>query len=320
MKHYITPFIRYLEDEKGLSPSTLEAYRRDVEQFAEFAAGQQVTVPDDVKRTHLVIYTGHLQELNKAPATITRSMIAIRSFFHYLIREGKASQDPSLLLELPKQEKKPPSVLTQEEMDRLLEAPDRSTPAGMRDKAMLELLYAAGLRVSELVTLNVEDVRTDMRFVHCHGAGGKERVVPMSVQAAEWLKLYISESRETLLRSRNSSTQEEALFLNSSGKRLSRQGFWKLLKKYGVEAGIQTDITPHTLRHSFAAHLLENGADFRSVQEMLGHSEISAARMYLGSPKKSMKEVYENFHPRAGSRASLEMINLSQPRSDSRYD
>lgn len=310
MKSYILPFIYYLEDEKGLSPSTLEAYRRDVEQFAEFVAGQHVTVPDDVKRTHLLIYTGHLQELNKATATITRCMIAIRSFFHYLIREGKASQDPSLLLALPRQEKKPPAILTQKEVERLLGAPDSATCAGLRDKAMLELLYATGMRVSELVALNVEDVRTDMRFVHCHGTGGKERVVPISVQVAEWLNVYMSQSREALHKSRAFGTQGEALFLNSSGTRLSRQGFWKLLKKYGAEAGICTDITPHTLRHSFAAHLLENGADFRSVQEMLGCSDLSTTRMYSGSPKKSMKEVYDHFHPRAGSRASLETTNL----------
>jgi integrase/recombinase XerD len=303
MKMYIQPFVRYLEEEKGLSRSTLEAYHRDVEQFIQFAESCGMEQPDNVQRSHLVLYLGRLKEQGRAAATITRSVASIRSFFHFLIREGIARHDPSVLLELPRANKKKPSVLTQDEIERLLAAPDVSTPQGVRDKAMLELLYATGIRVSELVALNVSDVRTDLRFVHCGGDAGKERVVPISREASQWAQAYMDEQRSSLLRSRQ---DEEALFLNVSGQRLSRQGFWKMIKKYGQEAGVSGDITPHTLRHSFAVHMLEGGADLRSVQEMLGHADLSTTQVYAQTARRSMKEVYENHHPHGGNRASSE--------------
>ncbi|MFK4435996.1 site-specific tyrosine recombinase XerD [Paenibacillus sp. RC21] len=307
MKMYIQPFVRYMEDEKGLSPSTLEAYQRDVQQFVEFAESCGIEQPDNIQRSHLVLYLGRLKEQRKAAATISRSVASIRSFFHFLIREGITGHDPSVLLELPKANKKKPSVLTQDEIERLLAAPNVSTPQGGRDKAMLELLYATGIRVSELIALNVRDVRTDLRFVHCGGEVGKERVVPISREASQWAQAYMDEQRALLLRSgqgEEAQIEQEALFLNVSGQRLSRQGFWKMIKKYGQEAGISGDITPHTLRHSFAVHMLEGGADLRSVQEMLGHADLSTTQVYAQTAKRSMKEVYEKHHPHGGNRPS----------------
>ncbi|MBE0335952.1 site-specific tyrosine recombinase XerD [Paenibacillus sp. 23TSA30-6] len=305
MKMYIQPFVRYMEEEKGLSLSTLEAYHRDVQKFVEFAESYDIEQPDHVQRSHLVLYLGRLKEQGKAAATISRSVASIRSFFHFLIREGITGHDPSVLLELPKANKKKPSVLTQDEIERLLAAPNVSTPQGGRDKAMLELLYATGIRVSELIALNIRDVRTDLRFVHCGGEAGKERVVPISREASQWAQAYMDEQRALLLRSDGESrVKQEALFLNVSGQRLSRQGFWKMIKKYGQEAGISEDITPHTLRHSFAVHMLEGGADLRSVQEMLGHADLSTTQVYAQTAKRSMKEVYEKHHPHGGNRPS----------------
>ncbi|EHS56633.1 site-specific tyrosine recombinase XerD [Paenibacillus sp. Aloe-11] len=309
MKMYIQPFVRYMEEEKGLSRSTLEAYHRDIQQFAEFTETCGLQQPDNVQRSHLVLYLGRLKEQGKAAATISRSVASIRSFFHFLIREGIAGQDPSVLLELPKATKKKPSVLTQDEIERLLSAPDVTTPQGARDKAMLELLYATGIRVSELIALNVHDVRTDLRFVHCGGEAGKERVVPISREAAQWSQTYIDEQRPSLLRpmqDEEAQAEQEALFLNVSGQRLSRQGFWKIIKKYGQEAGINEDITPHTLRHSFAVHMLEGGADLRSVQEMLGHADMSTTQVYAQTARRNMKEVYERHHPHGSNRTSHE--------------
>ncbi|MDQ0492077.1 site-specific tyrosine recombinase XerD [Paenibacillus brasilensis] len=309
MKIYIQPFVRYMEEEKGLSHSTLEAYHRDVQQFAEFAETCGLEQPDNVQRSHLVLYMGHLKEQGKAAATMSRSVASIRSFFHFLIREGIAGHDPSVLLELPKAAKKKPSVLTQAEIDRLLSAPDLTAPQGVRDKAMLELLYATGIRVSELIALNVRDVRTDLRFVHCGGEAGKERVVPISREAAHWAQAYIEEQRPSLLCSvqdEEAQAVQEALFLNVSGQRLSRQGFWKIIKKYGQEAGISEDIMPRALRHSFAVHMLEGGADLRSVQEMLGHADLSTTQVYAQTARRSMKEVYEKHHPHGSNRTSHE--------------
>ncbi|MBP1176983.1 integrase/recombinase XerD [Paenibacillus sp. PvR133] len=309
MKMYIQPFIQYMEEEKGLSRSTLEAYQRDVQQFTEFAESCGIEQPDNVQRSHLVLYLGRLKEQGKAAATISRSVASIRSFFHFLIREGITIHDPSVLLELPKATKKKPSVLTQDEIERLLDAPDVTAPQGVRDKAMLELLYATGIRVSELIALNVRDVRTDLRFVHCGGEAGKERVVPISREASQWAQAYMDEQRLLLLRSgqgEEAQVEQEAMFLNVSGQRLSRQGFWKMIKKYGQEAGISEDITPHTLRHSFAVHMLEGGADLRSVQEMLGHADLSTTQVYAQTARRNMKEVYEKHHPHGGNRTSHE--------------
>lgn len=200
------------------------------------------------------------------------------------------------MLEMPKVEKKPPQTLTVEETERLLEAPKPDTPLGLRDKAMLELLYATGIRVSELISLNKDDVNLELHFLRCTGERGKERILPFGGVTAEWLDLYLREGRSHLILDER---ENPALFPNRRGGRISRQGFWKLMKKYGQEAGITSDITPHTLRHSFAVHLLERGADVRSVQELLGHSDASTIQMYVSRSRSNLKTVYDAFHPRA---------------------
>ncbi|WP_342436315.1 site-specific tyrosine recombinase XerD [Paenibacillus sp. FSL L8-0436] len=296
MKSHLQPFMQYLTVEKGLSSSTLESYGRDVSQFLEFAEGRGAVTPEEIRRSHIMQYLAELRTAGRATATVNRNTVSLRAFFHYLLKERLIVQDPTLDMEMVKPSKKPPMILSIEEIERLLAAPDDATPQGMRDKAMIELLYATGIRVTELITLNVEDVHTDLKFARCSGASGKERVVPIGAIAAECVAVYTSGMRDKLLRGNQ---EEPALFLNSLGGRLTRQGFWKIIKKHAREAQIEQDITPHTLRHSFAAHLLEGGADLRSVQQMLGHADISTTQIYSGIARKNMKEVYENHHPRA---------------------
>lgn len=295
MIQYAQPFIRYIREEKGLSRNTLESYHRDITQFIDFAKERGITSADQINRTHLQMYLGQMKQHGYSPATVSRKLVSIRAFFHYLVKESIIQQDPSLYLDPPRLEKKSPKVLTIQEVERLLEAPDCSSPQGMRDKAMLELLYATGMRVSELMSLNVNDVNPDMKYLRCTSSSGKERVLPISSVSADTVRLYLHDMRSKLMKG---NSEEDGLFLNSLGSRLTRQGFWKILKKYGMASGIDEGITPHTLRHSFAAHLLENGADLRSVQEMLGHADISTTQIYSSMAKKTMKDVYESHHPR----------------------
>ncbi|SET55744.1 site-specific tyrosine recombinase XerD [Paenibacillus sp. NFR01] len=295
MKPYLQPFLQYLSGDRGLSSSTLESYGRDISQFLAFAEERGAVTPDDIRKSHIMLYVGALRGAGRAIATVNRTTVSLRAFFHFLLKERLIHQDPTLDMEMARPAPKTPTVLSVEEVERLLAAPESSTPQGVRDKAMLELLYATGIRVSELISLNVGDVQTGLRFARCIGASGKERVLPIGAVAAEWVAGYEG-CRDKLLRG---SREEAALFLNSLGGRLTRQGFWKIIKKYAKEAGIGQDITPHTFRHSFAAHLLEGGADLRSVQQMLGHADISTTQIYSGIARKNMKEVYESFHPRA---------------------
>ncbi|MGN7357457.1 site-specific tyrosine recombinase XerD [Paenibacillus sp. SAF-054] len=294
MMQYVQSFIRYIGDEKGLSRNTLESYERDLQQFLGFMEEQGIDSVDMIKKIHISMYMNHMKGHRFASSTVTRKLVSLRSFFHYMVRESLLAQDPTLYMEAPKLEKKVPQVLTVEQVERLLAAPDTSAPAGLRDKAMLELLYATGMKVSELMALNLEDVNPEMRFLRCTSSSGKERVLPISSISAEAVGAYVHHMRPELVRD----PQERSLFLNNLGTRLTRQGFWKILKKYAAESGIDGDITPHTLRHSFAAHLLEDGADIRSVQEMLGHSDISTTQIYGALTKKAMKDVYESHHPR----------------------
>ncbi|MCM3256743.1 tyrosine recombinase XerD [Paenibacillus lautus] len=294
MKPYLDEYVQYLEDEKGLSRSTIASYRADLQGFLAFAAEREVTHPREVNRTLLGLYVGRLRQQGKAASSLLRCTASLRSFFQYLVRQAVIVQDPTQLLDNPKPERKPPKSLTVEQVDKLLSAPDSGTPQGARDKAMLELLYASGIKVSELVNLSIHDIHLEMRFLRCAVSGGKERILPITPIAAESVAFYVRDMRDKLMRGAG----EDALFLNSLGTRLTRQGFWKIIKKYGKLADIDEDITPHTLRHSFAMHLLGNGADLRSVQEMLGHSALSTTGMYQ-SAKKSMKEVYDHYHPRS---------------------
>ncbi|MDO7905132.1 site-specific tyrosine recombinase XerD [Paenibacillus sp. JX-17] len=299
MRQFVAPFIRYLEEEKNLSASTVSSYQRDLGPFMEFLEQQDLVEPDKVSRALLVMFISRLKQDGKAPATITRSVVTLRSFFHFLVRDGVLSHNPALLLDMPRQDKKLPVVLTTEEMEQLLKAPDLSTVQGSRDRAMLELLYASGIRVTELVSLNDENVRLDLKYVHCRAADGKERIVPIGGAAVYWIQQYEQEARPKLVQRQEVQT-DPALFLNMNGKRMSRQGFWKLLKKYAADAGINKEITPHTLRHTFAVHMLDRGADIRSVQELLGNSDHGEPLLYRHVPRPSMKEVYDRYHPRAG--------------------
>lgn len=294
MNTHLDAFITYMAEEKRRSASTLESYRRDLAQFLEFAGGRSLTAVDEVRKSHIAAYLNEMKRSGKAPSTVIRASVSIRSFFHYLIRQSLIVHDPSMDLETPKPEKRLPIVLTVGEVERLLDAPDRANAQGVRDKAMLEVLYATGIRVSELIALNVGDIDLELKFLRC-GAVGKERIVPIGRMTAAAVTAYMGAMRGQLLKRED----EAALFLNQLGTRLTRQGFWKIIKKYAAAAEIETDITPHTLRHSFAAHLLENGADLRSVQEMLGHSDISTTQIYTHVMKRNMKEVYELHHPRA---------------------
>lgn len=290
-KQRIEEFVAYLAVERGLSTNTLVSYRRDLEGFFRFLGN---TCMEDVRQSHIVSYLGHLRKIGRSSSTVSRNLASIRALYHYLVREDTISTDPTLNVETPKQEKRLPKVLTVTEAANLMMAPDTSTAAGLRDKAMLELLYATGIRVSELVSLSVDDVNLSAGFLRCMGKGSKERIVPFHQQAQNELLRYIQHGRPRLDKGKSTN----ALFLNHLGSQISRQGFWKLLKKYAETAGIVVDITPHVLRHSFATHLLEGGADLRAVQEMLGHSDISTTQIYTHVTKSRAKEVYASAHPR----------------------
>lgn len=296
MKAQLQLFMNYLSVERGLSRNTLESYERDLTHFLDFAAAQGISEVEGISKHHISRYLLQLRTQGKAVATVTRSMVSIRSFFQFLVRERAILQDPSIHMETPKQEKKLPKVMSIEEVERLLEAPQTSTPAGSRDKAMLEVLYATGIRVSELISLDMEHLNIPMGFIRCIGKGSKERIIPIGRIASDALLAYIDQMRGKFVKD---GTQESGLFLNQQGTRLTRQGFWKIIKKYAKEAHILKEITPHTLRHSFATHLLENGADLRAVQEMLGHADISTTQIYTHVTKARMKEVYDQAHPRA---------------------
>lgn len=289
-------FFHYLQVERGLSANTLMAYKRDLKKYAQYL-GEAVQKKswNAVIRNDILGFLYSLKDDGKSASTIARSISSIRLFHQYLIREKLVDRDASLHIETPKKERRLPSILSLREVDGLLNIhPD--TLLSNRNKAMLELLYATGLRVSELITLNVSDLHLTMGFVRCFGKGSKERIVPLGNAAEKALEEYLQFAREALTK-RNQ--DENRLFVNQHGRPLSRQGFWKILKGIATDAGIKKKITPHTLRHSFATHLLENGADLRSVQEMLGHSDISTTQIYTHVTKARLKDIYKTFHPRA---------------------
>lgn len=289
-------FIQYLSVERGLSLNTLESYERDLTKFMTYMKEQGIASLKDSSKLQITAYISWLKKQGKAPATVSRSMVSIRAFYQFLVRERLLDIDPSMNMETPKLDKRLPKVMSMSEVEMLLDAPDSSTPNGMRDKAMLEVLYATGIRVSELTSLNLTDIHLGLGYIRCIGKGSKERIIPLGRIAAQCLDQFIQTSRHKLLKS---GKLEDALFPSHLGTRMTRQGFWKLIKKYGAMVTTQREITPHTLRHSFATHLLENGADLRAVQEMLGHADISTTQIYTHVTKKRMKEVYNRTHPRA---------------------
>jgi len=295
MEKQINNYMHYLAVEKGLSKNTLESYRRDLLKFIAFMNQIQISKPEEVDREALNIFIADLKKKGRATSTISRCIASTRSFFNYLLGEGLIAKNSTLELESPKLEKKLPRVMTTGEVDRLLAQPVIGENNGIRDKAMLELLYASGIRVSELVSLNISDFDPRVGFLRCSGKGMKERIVPIGSLAINSVKNYLAESRPRFLKSNG----ETSLFLNQHGNRMTRQGFWKILKKYARKSNINGEITPHTLRHSFATHLLENGADLRSVQEMLGHSDISTTQIYTQITRRKIREIYDQSHPRA---------------------
>lgn len=293
MQQNIDAFIAYLHNVKKTSSNTELSYQRDLKKFVVFLAGRGVTQAKDITRDDLDAYMEYMVKEDFKPATISRNIASIKALFHYLDYEGIIEEDISGELKAPKIEKKAPEIMTMNEVNTLLEQPNGDTPKEIRDKAMLELLYATGIRVSELITLKTSDLNLQMNYIVCnHGA--KERIIPFGLKARNALINYIEHSREALVMNNNS----EELFVNCSGVPMSRQGFWKLIKYYSRKAGITADITPHTLRHSFAAHLVENGADLKSVQEMLGHSDISTTQIYANMNHNHLREVYQKAHPR----------------------
>ncbi len=293
MDTYLADYQRYLTDEKHASANTISSYMRDLRQFASYTGERQLELTD-VTETRVSTYLDFLSGQGKSPATVSRSLASIKGFYHYLVSKGSMEENPAAHVASVKSEKKLPQVLTGKEVERLLAQPKCTDMKGYRDKAMLELLYATGIRVTELISLNLTDVNLAGSFIHCESKG-KERIIPLYPAAVDALAVYMQNIRPKMIADIN----EQALFVNMNGDRMSRQGFWKIVKSYQEKAHIDKDITPHTLRHSFAAHLLENGADLHSIQEMMGHSDISSTQVYAQLVKQQLKSVYNKSHPKA---------------------
>lgn len=301
MRQEIQSFLNHLSIEKGFSPNTTDAYRNDLSQLADFVEELAMVQGYDpqwsaVDRNLLISYILNLKERNYAPATVARKLAAVKSFFDFLVAEGALRSDPTENLSSPKVGKSLPKPLSTAEVEALLEEPAKlSSPEAKRDRAMLELLYAGGMRVSELVSTNTSDLNLGAGFVRCFGKGSKERIIPIHRGAVEALEEYLTGARPSLLHNK----EDEALFLNRRGERLTRQGFWLILKEYAKAAGLKREVTPHTLRHSFATHMLSGGADLRAVQELLGHANISSTQVYTHLTSEHVRQVYEKAHPRA---------------------
>ena len=293
MEKQILAFISYLHNVKKTSNNTEMSYKRDLEKLCHFMSAEGIHDVKDITAGKLNDYMKYLEDNRFAIATVSRNVASIKAFYHYMMQEGIVTEDVSEKLKAPKIEKKIPEIMSPDEVVRLLEQPNGDSPKEIRDKAMLELLYATGIRVTELITLKVSDVNMQMSFLVCKDTN-KERVIPFGSAAKNALSRYLNGTREEMMEDKKS----DVLFANCSGQPMSRQGFWKLIKYYAKKADIKADITPHTLRHSFAAHLVENGADLRSVQEMLGHSDISTTQIYANLNHNHIREVYAKAHPR----------------------
>lgn len=293
MEKQVKLFLEFLQNDKKASDNTLQSYRRDIVYFNKYVESNNLNYAkieeEDIKK-----YIEHLQEVGKKPSTISRSLASIRSFYQFLVKNKKVKQDPTSHIQSPKIEKRTPSVLTAQEVELLLDQPKDVDLKGTRDKAMLEFAYATGMRVTEIISLNIEDVKLDEGYVVCH-SGSKQRNIPLGTLSLKALKEYIQEARPVLIRDES----VKALFVNVNGQRLTRQGFWKIVKYYKEQAHITKDITPHVLRHSFATHLLQNGADLKAIQTMLGHSDISSTQVYMQFQDNGLKNVYKKAHPRA---------------------
>ena len=294
MENQLKQFFKFLENDKKVSNNTLESYKRDLEQFKSYINSNNKKYTK-IKEEDIKDYLQYLlKEQNKKPSTISRMIASIRSFYQYEVKVGKIEEDPTINVQSPKIEKKAPCVLTSEVVELLLEQPNDIDLKGIRDKAMLEFAYATGMRVTEMISLNVEDLDLKNEVVICK-SDRRTRTIPLGKMSINAIKEYLEKSRTILVKSE----EEKALFVNLNGKRLTRQGFWKIIKFYQEQAHIEKDITPHTLRHSFATHLLQNGAELKAIQSMLGHSDISSTQVYMKFQNAELSEIYKKAHPRA---------------------
>ena len=293
MEKQVKLFLDFLQNEKKASNNTLQSYRRDIVYFRKYVEENKFDY-SKMEEKDIRDYVKYLQSIDKKPSTISRSLASIRSFYQFSLRTKKVQQDPTLNIESPKVEKRTPSVLTAKEVELLLDQPKNVDLKGTRDKAMLEFAYATGMRVTEIISLNIEDVKLEEGYVVCH-SGAKQRNIPLGKLALKALKEYVEEARPVLIRDENIN----ALFVNVNGQRLTRQGFWKIVKYYKEQANITKEITPHVLRHSFATHLLQNGAELKAIQTMLGHADISSTQVYMQFQDNGIKSAYKKAHPRA---------------------
>ncbi|MCI9246765.1 MAG: site-specific tyrosine recombinase XerD [Clostridia bacterium] len=293
MEKQIKLFLEFLQNEKKLSSNTLQSYERDILQYQDYVEKNRINYAK-AKQEDIKEYLEHLENIGKKTSTISRNLASIRSFYQFLIRIKKAKHDPTENIQSPKIEKRVPSILTSQEVELLLEQPKDVDLKGTRDKAMLEFAYATGMRVTEIISLDIDDVDLESGFVVCKN-GSKQRNIPLGSMSLKALKEYVEESRPILVKDEN----DKALFVNINGGRLTRQGFWKIIKYYKEQAHITKEITPHVLRHSFATHLLQNGADLKAIQTMLGHSDISSTQVYMQFQDPGLKDVYQKAHPRA---------------------
>ncbi|MBA5268384.1 site-specific tyrosine recombinase XerD [Enterococcus hirae] len=295
MNEEINDYLHYLTIERGLSLNTRKSYERDLLQYLHYLEDEQITSWQDVDRYVVINYLEKMHDEKKAPATVTRMITSLRRFHQFLRQERLTDHDPMQHIDTPKKVQKLPSTLSLTEVERLIETPDTTKNLGIRDRAILEVMYATGMRVSELVGLKLSDLHLSLGLVQALGKGDKERIIPLGDYAIQWLERYLDEARPLLV----ANPSETHVFVNHHGTGLSRQGIWKNLKQLVREAGINKEVTPHTLRHSFATHLLENGADLRTVQELLGHADISTTQIYTHITKKRMTDVYKQHFPRA---------------------
>ena len=295
INNILMDYLHYLKVERGLSENTINSYGIDLKLFLEYLRENEIPSFKQVNKEVIVNYMQSEKNNNKANSSILRSVSSLRKFFQYLAQEKIIEKDPMLLIDTPKKKQHLPQVLTKEEVEKLLRSPNTGQVLGLRDRAMLELMYATGLRISEIINLKLEDLHLTMGTLQTLGKGHKERIVPVGDEAIKWINRYLEEARPKLLKQKRSNY----LFLNFHGNNLTRQGVWKNLKAEVRKAGIQKNITPHTLRHSFATHILENGADLRIVQELLGHADISTTQIYTHLSNKQLADIYNRAHPRA---------------------
>jgi len=288
-------YLDMLQVEKALQPNSRSAYQRDLREHLRYLAGEGVSFPGAVTRQDILAFMLHLRESGRVSSTIARKVSALRGFYGFLTDEKIIRRDPTQDFTAPRLNRPLPKILSLDEVERLLAAPDSETPMGLRDQAMLEVLYATGLRASELVDLRLEDMNLRVGFLRCIGKGNKERLVPLNETAIEKLKGYLRDGRDKILRERRS----PALFVSRLGRKMSRVAFWQLIKRYALAAGIRKPPSPHVLRHSFATHLLERGADLRVIQELLGHTDISTTQIYTHLERVRLRDIHRKFHPRA---------------------